>query len=376
MAENSSVKSRQSNMELLRIVAMLMIITLHYLDKGNVLPEFAQMSAPNHYLAWFVEALCYTAVNIYVLISGYFLCTSKFTFKKLFLLWIQIIFYSWIIGGIFLLTGMAGEGATSIYELIFIAFPVTAGHYWFATVYVLLFCVFPFVNAGVAKMNKKQHRACMVMLLVVFSLWNTVLPMTIPMADNEGMDIAWFITVYIVAAYLRKYPEDMKHKRWVYVAGYFLLCGVTFISGILLVYVDGIVGKLGGYATNWYAYNSLPVLLASVCLFIAFIKTDIKNIKFGKVINMISGATFGVYLIHEHRYMRYLWPQWLGVEQNSDKPWMILHLLGSVLLVFAIGTIIELVRKWLFGLVTNRMWFNSIFKKIAGIEEKVNGDAS
>lgn len=91
---------------------------------------------------------------------------------------------------------------------------------------------------------------------------------------------------------------------------------------------------------------------------------------------MVSGATFGVYLIHEHRYMRYLWPQWLGVEQNSDKPWMILHLLGSVLLVFAIGTIIELVRKWLFGLVTNRMWFNSIFKKIAGIEEKVNGDAS
>lgn len=375
MSENNSVKSRQSNMELLRIVAMLMIITLHYLDKGNVLPAFAQMSTPNHYLAWLTEAFCFTSVNLYVLISGYFLCTSKFTFKKLFLLWAQIIFYSWVIGSILLLTGMAGEGATSFYELIFLAFPVTAGHYWFATVYVLLFGIFPFANAGIAKMNKKQHRACIAVLLVIFSLWNTVLPMTIPMADNEGMDIAWFLTVYVIAAYLRKYPEDLKCKRWKYAAGYFLFCGLTFGFGFLLLGVDRIVGKLGGYATNWYAYNSLPVLLGSVCLFIAFIKTDIKNVKIGKAINTVAGATFGVYLIHEHRYIRYLWPQWLGVEQSAEQPWMILHLIGSVLLVFAVCTIIELVRKWLFGLITKRSWFDNIFKRFAALEDKMNGEA-
>ena len=375
MAENNSVKSRQSNMELLRIVAMLMIITLHYLDKGNVLPEFAQMSTVNQYLAWIIEALCYTAVNIYVLISGYFLCSSKFTFKKLFLLWIQILFYSWVIGGIFLLTGMAGEGATSLYELIFIAFPVTAGHYWFATVYVLLFGIFPFINAGITKMNKKQHRVCIAVLLVIFSLWNTVLPMTMPMADNEGMDIAWFITVYVIAAYLRKYPEDIKYKRWKYAVGYFFFCGVTFCHGIVLIGVDRIIGKLGNYATNWYSYNSLPVLLGSVCLFITFMKIEFKNEKIGKVINTVAGATFGVYLIHEHRYLRYMWPKWLGVEQNAQQPWMILHLIGGVLLVFAAGTVIELVRKWLFGLITKRTWFERIFKRFSAVEDKMNGDA-
>lgn len=371
----TGVKSRQSNMELLRVVAMLMIITLHYLDKGNVLPEFAEMSTANHYIAWLLESFCYVAVNIYVLISGYFLTTSKFTFKKLVVLWGQILFYSWAIGGIFLLTGMAEEGATSLYELIFVALPVTAGHYWFATIYVLLFAVSPFLNAAIEKMNKQQHRVCIVVLVTIFSLWNTILPMTIPLADGEGMDIAWFVCLYVIAAYLRKYPEDRKRKGYLYVLGYVLCSALVFGAGLALLWVNSVTGKLGGYATNWYAYNSLPVLLGSVCLFVAFTKMEIKGGGVSKVINTLAGATFGVYLIHEHRNLRYLWQQWLGVEQNATQPWMILHLIGSVLLVFVVCAIVELVRKWLFSLITERKWFCKIFERFAKIESKMNGDA-
>lgn len=371
----TGVKSRQSNMELLRVVAMLMIITLHYLDKGKVLPEFAAMSTTNHYIAWLLEAFCFVAVNIYVLISGYFLTTSKFTFKKLAVLWGQILFYSWGIGGIFLLTGMAGEDATSLYELIFVALPVTAGHYWFATVYVLLFAVSPFLNAAIEKMNKQQHRVCIVVLVTIFSLWNTILPMTIPLADGEGMDIAWFVCLYVIAAYLRKYPEDRKRKGYLYALGYVLCSTLVFGAGLALLWVNSVTGKLGGYATNWYAYNSLPVLLGSVCLFVAFTKMEIKGGGVNKAINTLAGATFGVYLIHEHRYLRYLWQQWLGVEQSASQPWMVIHLIGSVLLVFVACAVVELIRKWLFSLVTERKWFHKIFERFAKIESKMNGDA-
>ncbi len=371
----AGVKMRKSNMELLRVVAMLMIITLHYLDKGKVLPGFAEMNTANHYLAWLLEAFCYVAVNLYVLISGYFLITSQFTFKKLVILWTQILFYSWTIGGIFLLTGTAGEDATSLYELIFVVFPVTAGHYWFATVYVLLFAISPFLNVVVSKMNKLQHRACICVLLVIFSVWNTILPMTIPLTDGEGMDIAWFVCLYIIAAYLRKYPEDMKRKGYIYVLGYALCAVLVFVAGLGLLGVDSFTGKLGGYATNWYAYNSFPIVLGSVFLFVAFTKLEIKGVTISKVINTLAGATFGVYLIHEHRYMRYLWQQWLGVEQCSTQPWMFLHLIGSVILVFVICAIIELVRKWLFGLITKCKWFDTFFKRFAKAEGKLNGDA-
>lgn len=361
-------------MELLRIVAMLMIITLHYLDKGNVLVEFSNMNTVNHHVAWIVEALSFVAVNIYVLISGYFLLTSRFTFKKLVVLWGQILFYSWGIGAFFLLTGMTGEEATSLYELFFVALPVTAGHYWFATIYVLLFAIFPFLNAGIEKMSKGQHKVCIGVLLVIFSVWNTVLPFTIPVTDNEGMDIAWFVCLYMIAAYLRKYPECIKRKGYVYVLGYFVSCLLMFAMGLVLLFIDSKIGKLGGFATNFYAYNSLPVLVGSVCLFVAFLKLSVKGNVIGKVINTLAGATFGVYLIHEHRYLRYMWQQWLQVEQNAHQPWMILHLIASVLIVFMVCAVIELIRKWLFSLVTERKWFQKLFQPMAKIERRINGD--
>ena len=112
------------------------------------------------------------------------------------------------------------------------------------------------------------------------------------------MDIAWFVCLYMIAAYLRKYPECMKYKKYIYVLGY-VLCSITvFVAGLVMLYADKLTGKLGGYATNWYDYNSLPVLMASVCLFIVFVKTEIKGESISKIINTLAGATFGVYLIH------------------------------------------------------------------------------
>ncbi len=371
----SEVKLRKSNIELLRVLAMLMIITLHYLDKGGILVEFSEMSTWNHYLAWLAEGFCYVAVNLYVLISGYFLVQSKFSFQKLFVLWAQIAFYSWLIGGIFLLTGQAGENATSLYELIFIVFPVTSGHYWFATVYVLLFAIAPFLNAGIERMNRKQHLSCIAVLLVIFSAWNTIIPFTIPITNHEGMDIAWFVCIYMIAAYLRKYPDCMKLKKYQYVIGYVLCSVLIFVTGLLLLFVDSKVGKLGGYATNWYAYNSLPVLCGSVCLFVAFVKTEIKGKYLGRIINTMASATFGVYLIHEHRYMRYLWQPWLGVDKFGKGSWMLLYMVGCVLVVFIVCALIDLLRKVLFTLITKQKWFQNIFKRFHKWEAKINGDA-
>lgn len=370
----AGIKKRKSNIELLRIVAMLMIITLHYLDKGNVLKAFNEVSTVNEYLAWIMETLCYVAVNIYVLISGYFLTYSKFSFKKLFVLWSQIVFYSWIVGVIFLVTGLIPPEQQGLYDLIFIIFPVTSGHYWFATIYVLLFLIFPFLNAGIEKMEKQQHRAAIIILMIIFSLWNTILPFTIPLADGEGMDIAWFVCLYLVAAYIRKYPECLKRNGIVYVLGYLTCCAAVFIMGLLLLFVDVHVGKLGGYATNWYSYNSFPVFMASVCLFAAFLKLEIKNKHISGFINTIAGATFGVYLIHEHRYLRYLWQTWLEVEQHAQESWMIVHLIGSVLCVFFVCTMIELIRKKIFSLLMERMWVQNLFNRFAAIESRINGE--
>ena len=66
-------KKRQLNYELLRIIAMLMIVSLHYLSKGEILGDHARNDMTvTGYVAWLIEAFCIVAVNVYVLISGYF----------------------------------------------------------------------------------------------------------------------------------------------------------------------------------------------------------------------------------------------------------------------------------------------------------------
>lgn len=75
------MKKRNEGIELLRIISMIMILILHYLGHGGILDN---LSANNfyYYIAWTLEGICFVAVNIYVLITGYFLCTSKANLKK------------------------------------------------------------------------------------------------------------------------------------------------------------------------------------------------------------------------------------------------------------------------------------------------------
>lgn len=44
--------------------------------------------------AWLLESFCIVAVNVYMFISGYFLCTSSFKVSRLIQLWLQIWAYS------------------------------------------------------------------------------------------------------------------------------------------------------------------------------------------------------------------------------------------------------------------------------------------
>ena len=64
---------RQANFEILRVVAMAMIVAMHFMLKGGIAVPMSDDGSAVNYLAWIIEALCIVAANCYVLISGYFL---------------------------------------------------------------------------------------------------------------------------------------------------------------------------------------------------------------------------------------------------------------------------------------------------------------
>lgn len=87
------VSERNYGIDLLRILSMLMIVTLHVLKQGGILDQM-NAGTYRYTAAWLLEALSIGAVNIYAMISGFVGVNAKKTrFYKLADMWLQVELY-------------------------------------------------------------------------------------------------------------------------------------------------------------------------------------------------------------------------------------------------------------------------------------------
>ena len=357
-----SEKKREVNYELLRIVAMLMIVTVHYLSKGNVLKPLsdAELNGADK-AAWFVEALCMGCVDLYILISGYFGCRSKFRLSKVMCLWGCTIFYSVGITVILGICGMVPIGGNyvsltqmSVYDWVNVVFPVTTEEYWFITSYIIFYLISPFINAGIEKLDKKNFGRILVILIVILSVAKSILPVKIPF-DRCGYDVLWFICLYLLGAYIKIHGFPLMKRP---VLSLFLSIGSATLSwGISLVarYIYISRGSLGFYVETNPFYNLNFVLMMSnaVCLFCFFSCVRIQSVGLSKFITTVSGCTLGVYLIHEQLYFKYVWTDLSGASDYASTWKFIPHMILTVLAVFILCVVIEFVRKKITNAIVN-----------------------
>jgi hypothetical protein len=360
MADGITAKPRrQLNYELLRIIAMLMIVCLHYLSKGGILgsPSSNDLTATG-YTAWLIEAFCLVAVNVYVLISGYFGAEAyrKETdnvLKRPFKIWKQVLFYSVVIGIIALITGIQ---QFDLYQIIGYIFPIVTEHYWFATSYIFLCLIMPFLNRGVETLASKQLGYIIGAMLLFSSIAKTFIPMHLPW-DFSGYDVLWFTVLYLTGAYIRKYGAGFISKGVRAVGMYLISVLVIFISFVVIRLIYLKTGKLEDFISYGYSYNYLFCYTGAVGLFVAFGKLKTNGLeKCRKIIELLSGATFGVYLIHEHINVRYLWATWFGAYKVAalPVPLFIISMFGTVIAVYLCCSLIEILRAKIFKKVGKR----------------------
>lgn len=339
------MKKRQTNFEWVRILAMLMIITLHDLDKGGFLTNLAGNPLTKvDGLAWILEAFCLVAVNVYVLISGYFAVDSTYRFGKVVRLWRQVFTYSVGVLVIALMIGIYPVTQLNLYSGITFLFPIVTEEYWFATAYVFLFLLMPFLNAGLEKISQKAFGQILIALIFFFSICKSILPMHLPW-DHYGYDVLWFICLYLMGAYIRKYGLKILEKMSTCIMLYVSMSALTFLIAFALHVIYLRTGKLQDFTNYGYTYNYITCFLGSLGFF--GIGMHLKEVegKAAEWIVKISGATFGVYLLHEHPAVRALWQGWLGAEYVKQSFLFILQIIGSVIVVFTVGTIVELLRQ-------------------------------
>jgi len=361
-------KKREINLELLRILAMLMVISLHYLGKGNTMAMGIAAVLPsdgnflNEILAWTLEAASYAAVNIYIMISGYFLINAAARSEKIFKIFVQVLFYSIGVFLIFKLGGFYPQEFDDRYHRSIMLFPVSSQHYWFASIYLLFYTLAPFLALGLRKLEKKQMFGLVLILLIIAGRTLKYILPNMVMVEPDGYGIIWMVVLFVVAAYIRRFVPVNTKKRWLYLGIFFLSVIATVSGTFLLAAVNRSTGHFKDFLEYLYGYNSPTVIVSGISLFLFFRTIHIKENFFGKIILFLAPLTFGIYLLHEHFLLRDLWVTFWKVPEAYQTPYFILHFAGVVLAVFLIGALVEWIRKTLFDLLYKIPPFKGFFK--------------
>lgn len=325
--------NRNTNLEVLRILSMLLIVMHHYAVHSNFHLDASTISG-NELLISFLYSGGKLGVNCFVLITGFFLVKSSFKIEKLIKIWFQIFLYSVSIYIFFVLFGMIDfdiEQATKSF------FPVIFNQYWFATSYLILYTLSPYLNSLIKGISQGQHFNLIILLVTIWSF----IP-TFTTARLDFSSIGWFCTLYIISAYIRLYPSRWfdNCKKNIFFAA---LAYTLILLSVLTFNILGLRYHIfGAKATYFTSMNMLPLLFCSITLFLGFKNLNIRN---NKIINYISSSIFGVYLIHDNHFVRhYLWIDLLKSESFYDSPFLFFHAIASIISVFLVCVAIDKIR--------------------------------
>ena len=304
-------QQRRISLEILRILCMLFIIAGHLSGRGEI-PQTIVI-APH-------------AVNCFVLISGYFLITSKFKIERVLRVILETIFYTFTITIILYLLGKANQQdiAKSI-----MPFAPTKFTYWFVNKYLAVILLSPFICKACATISKKQYQILLVTLLLIGSSLLTVFPFG--ELFGNSFSLLWMITVFITGGYLRLYAPEFKY--W----GIATLC-LLILYNICNIYGQGVI-CLG--------YNSLITWSLAIATFMWFKNLHIPNNGIiAKTTSFIAPHVFAAYLIHEQGLMRTYIVDLLHKFSGHMPDMLYLYIFGIAVII--ISVIIDKFRMILF----------------------------
>lgn len=278
---------RQSNIELLRILAMLGVVILHY-NKTTIGKAFAYVAqeSVNHRLLQGTESLLICAVNVFVLITGYFSCTScRADPLKAVMLLLQVILYRAILYG-----WDVWHGVSFSAQGLFIALMPAN---WFVVLYASMYLLSPFINRLLRELSQDALHALVVLCGILFSVWPTLADAaqmklgvtltgvtTISMdGSGNGYTLVHFLLMYLIGAYLRLSGKAPK-KRY---------CGIMlFVCAALLTVLSTV-----DTSVTW-SYSNPLVIMEAVAVFLLFRQLRLQS----RLINCLASGAFMCYIVH------------------------------------------------------------------------------
>lgn len=359
---------RSSNLELYRIVCMLMIVAHHFIVNSGVAavdgPISGNPESANSIFLLLFGAWGKTGINCFLMITGYFMCKSEITLRKFLKLLLQIYFYKVVF---FVILYAAGYESFSPVRILQLAMPFWGLKGDFVSCFIVFYLTIPFWNILIKNMTKQQYQLLLILLLGCYTVLGTVPAFTV-----RFNYVTWFGIIYLIASYIRLYPCDSFNKRFVW--GWLTLASLI-LSVLSILGMNMLFPKVGAVKGAYYFVsdcNRIFAVAVAVCSFLWFKNMDIR---YSKTINAFGAATFGVLLIHANsNAMRiWLWKDTVDVIGHYALPlWhLVLFSFGVVLAIFITCNLIDQLRiatleKWFF-----RWYDNKLSVKAVALVERI-----
>ena len=328
---------RNSSLELLRILAMIMIVFHHFAVHGGFVYDYSVLTIPRFWVN-FISMGGKIGVDVFVLISGYFLVVDRepvINVRRIFKFWFQIYFYSIVLVGIFGYFGLASIGMKHIAKAVC---PILSSSWWFASAYFVMYLLHGFINKMLLSFDKKMYQCFLVILFVCWSIIPTFLP-----TNFQSNSLTWFIFLYSLSGYIRLYGLYTLKCRY-YCLLWLAVTFITYIGSCIMMLIGTKWNIFAKYSSHLFAQNSITVLLTSFFLFMTFLTL---KIRYNKYINTVASTTFGVYLIHDSGLVRpFLWETVFHNANYQDSLMVIPYSIVVVVVVYVCCTVIDLLRKY------------------------------
>lgn len=343
----SKKQERLSNFELLRIIAMLLVLIVH----ADVFPFGlpSEIKSTNDIVRLFFQCLSVTCVDIFVMISGWFGINPNMKgFLKFIFQWLYFSIGIYIVMVLCGRLPLNGEGIINCFML-------NQGGYWFICSYLVLYILSPILNSGVESLNRKQYKWMLISFFAFVFIYSWCF---LQHEFLHGNSAIFFVGLYLLARFVRKHqPSFSALSKNIYIISFFIIIILnTFILiSTILLHRGGIPVRMAMF------YETPTTILAALILIIYFSKIHFTS----KLINWVASSCFAVYLLHTHYGLLGEYANIIKKLFYSHEGFVVLLSIGCfIIITFIVSIIADQPRKWLWIII-----WKVIDKKKAKVSE-------
>ena len=334
-------KDRASNMELLRIIAMILVMIVHasvYTMNGLPRTEHVHSDVIPSLCVFFFDGLSIVCVNVFVMISGWF--GIKYKLRSLVKLVFQVLFFTILIFIVLVIYNPEEYNNLNSISYIFL---IPGPHLWFVKVYITLMLFSPVLNYFVEYATSKQLLSVILSFFIFQTIYGWLFMEATPWIGG-GYSVTSFVGLYLLARYIRLYGLPFVNQS--FLIGVMIYVGIALFHAVLAFIVTykgiPIAGRL-------FTYTNPLVIIQSVALLMAFDKIEMKN----KYINRIASSVFAVYLLHGHELILrgFYGPFFVQSYRNNSFAIYLIHAIGFMTAIFVVSIAIDKIRQCLWNLI-------------------------